>query len=562
MASEARDLLVRGGTVVDGTGGPGFAADVRVRDGRIAQIGSGLAPDGERELDASGAVVAPGFLDLHTHLDPQVFWDPACDPQPQHGVTTALVGNCSLSLFPVTDEQRIPIADMFAFVEDVPPDALIHHVPWTWHDYAGYRDAIDARGAGVNIAALMGHSPLRLVVMGDDAWERPATAEECGQMAAILDAAMAAGAWGLSTSFFDEDRRGRKVPSRHADDTEFDVLLDVLAARRRGFVEFVPDLLSADPEVGMHRLASRCGKRGIPLTWTGFTTARMQDWLELTRRYREQGMEVWPQLSPRSVDFRVNWDSSMMFMSMAEGWHQVVQARGVEAKAALLRDPQWRATARAEWDTVDRSMFPNTRIERARIVEVTNPDDEKWIGKSLADLVAARGGHPSDVFADFVLANDCAPGIVAVGVANADEDEVARGLLDDNVLISSSDAGAHVQMLCASGDTTLLLTRHVRDRGDLTLERAIHELTGRQAGVLGFHDRGVLTEGTAADLVVFALDELHWDDDVFVADLPDGSRRFRRPEGGYRATVVGGVPVQEHGELTGALPGRVLDVNG
>src|SRR5262249_40382615 len=159
----------------------------------------------------------------------------------------------------------------------------------------------------------------------------------------------------------------------------------------------------------------------------------------------------------------------------------VVQARGAEAKAALLRDPEWRATARTEWDTVDRSMFPNTRIDRVRIVEAKHPDDEKWIGKSLADLVAARGGRPPDGLAAFVLANDCAPGIVAVGVANADEDEVARGLLDDNVLISSSDAGAHVQMLCASGDTTLLLTRHVRDRGDLSIERAIHELTGRQA---------------------------------------------------------------------------------
>jgi N-acyl-D-amino-acid deacylase len=561
MASEQRDLLVRGGTVIDGTGESSYDADVRVRGGRIAEIGPNLAPDGEPELDATGAVVTPGFLDLHTHLDPQVFWDPACDPQPQHGVTTALVGNCSLSLFPVTDEQRIPIADMFAFVEDVPPDALIHHVPWTWHDYAGYRDAIDARGAGVNIAALMGHSPLRLVVMGDDAWERPATPDECTRMAEILDAAMAAGAWGLSTSFFDQDRRGRKVPSRHADDVELDTLLDVLAARRRGFVEFVPDLLSADAEVGMHRLASRCGKRGIPLTWTGFTTARMQDWLDLTRDYREQGVQLWPQLSPRTVDFRINWDSSMMFMTMTAGWHRVVQARGREAKATLLRDPEWRATARAEWDAVDRSMFPNTRIDRARIVEVTNPDDQKWIGKSLADLVAARGGHPSDVFADFVLANDCAPGVVAVGVSNADQDEVARGLVDEHVLISSSDAGAHVQMLCASGDTTLLLTRHVRDRGDLTLERAIHELTGRQADAFGFHDRGVLAEGNVADLVVFALEELHWDEDESVADLPDGAKRFRRPEGGYRATVVSGVPVQKGGELTGALPGRVLNVN-
>ena len=509
MASNARDLLIRGGTVVDGTGSPGYEADVRVRVGRIAEIGSGLAPEGEAELDASGAVVTPGFLDLHTHLDPQVFWDPACDPQPQHGVTTALVGNCSLSLFPVTDEQRIPIADMFAFVEDVPADALINHVPWTWDDYAGYRDAIDARGAGVNIAALMGHSPLRLVVMGDDAWERAATPEECARMAEILDAAMAAGAWGLSTSFFDEDRRGRPVPSRQADDAELETLLDVLAKRGRGFVEFVPDLLSEDPESGMHRLASRCGDRGIPLTWTGFTASavngRMEKWLDLTRRYRDQGVVVWPQLSPRTVDFRVNWDSSMMFMRMAQGWHRVVQADGEAAKRALLTDPEWRATASAEWDSVEKSMFPNTRIERVRIVEASNPDDEKWVGKSLADLVAARGGHPSDVLADFALANDCAPGIVAVGVANDDADLVASGLLDDDVLISSSDAGAHVQMLCASGDTTLLFTRHVRERGDLTLERAVHELTARQAAAFGFHDRGVVTEGAAGDLVVFAL---------------------------------------------------------
>src|SRR5690349_4246189 len=153
MTSRPGDLLVRGGTVIDGTGAPARPADVRVRAGRIAELASGLEPDGEPILDASGANVVPGFLDLHTHLDPQVFWDPACDPQPQHGVTTALVGNCSLSLFPVTDEQRIPIADMFAFVEDVPSDALIDHVPWTWHDYAGYRDAIDATGAGLNIAA-------------------------------------------------------------------------------------------------------------------------------------------------------------------------------------------------------------------------------------------------------------------------------------------------------------------------------------------------------------------------------------------------------------------------
>src|SRR4029077_10126276 len=167
----------------------------RVRAGRIVEVGESLPPDGEPELDASGALVTPGFIDAHTHLDPQLFWDPACDPNPQNGVTTPLVGNCSLSLFPVVDEQRAAIADVFAFVEDVPTDALANHVPWTWTDYAGYRDAIDAQGVGLNIAALMGHSPLRLVVMGDDAWTRAATDAERAEMAAILDTAMANGAW-------------------------------------------------------------------------------------------------------------------------------------------------------------------------------------------------------------------------------------------------------------------------------------------------------------------------------------------------------------------------------
>ncbi len=555
-----REVLLRGGEVLDGTGAPAVRADVRVRDGHIVEVAPDLRPDGESVVDASGAFVAPGFIDSHAHTDPQVFWDPTLDPEPLHGVTTMLIGNCSLSLHPVNDTTRGDLADLFAYVEDVPRHLFDDQVPWTWSDYAGYRDVVNAGGAGTNLAALVGHSPLRLSVMGDDAWTRAATPEERAAMATSLRRAMDAGAWGLSTSQFDVDGQGRPVPSRAADDAELDALLDVVGATGRGVVEVVPRLLDvADPFSLLEDLARRCGARGVPLTWTGFTyNPRITEkWLEVARRLRGEGIAFFPQLSPRPVDLRINWDSSMMFMALPEGWHRVIAARG-EAKADLLRDPAWRTTAREEWDRVERTVFPHRRPEQVRFVELGPAVDPQWQGRTFADLLAQRQGHPSDVLADFVLANEFELGLVAQGIANADVDGVGRTLADPDVLISSSDAGAHMQMICASGDTTLVLTRHVRERGDLTIEEAVHEMTGRQAEVFGFRGRGVIAAGAVADLVVFALDELHYDTDVFVSDLPGGGRRLRRPEGGYRATFVDGVAVQVGGSLTGDLPGRVI----
>ena len=381
-------------------------------------------------------------------------------------------------------------------------------------------------------------------------------------MGALLTTAMAQGAYGFSTSFLDVDTHGRPVPSRAADGDEFDALLDVVAAHGRGFVEFVPGLLGPEPMVAAEDLARRCGARGLLLTWTGFSVSvanpgGAQRWVDMAIRLAEEDITILPQLSPRSGDMRISWDSSMMFMSMPKGWHQIIAARG-DDKAALLRDPEWRATARAEWDSTERAIFPHRNPEALRFVELSDPASTHLLGGTFADLLAERPGHPSDVLADFVLANDCRPGLVAVGLTNSDVDAVAELLTNPSVIISSSDAGAHANMLCASGDTTLLLTRHVRERGDLTLERAVHELTGRQADTFGFPDRGIVAEGAVADLVVFGLDELHYDDDEFVADIPGGGTRLRRPEGGYRATVVAGVPVQLHGAPTGALPGRVL----
>ena len=554
--------LIRGGDVIDGTGVPAVRADVRLRDGQIAEIGPGLEPDGAQVVDATGAVVTPGFIDTHAHTDPQVFWDPSLDPELLHGVTSMLVGNCSLSLYPVSEQTRPAISDLFSYIEDVPRHLFDDHVPWTWSDFAGYRDAVNAQGAGVNLAPLVGHSPLRLAAMGEEAWTRAATGVEIEKMAAILATAMADGAWGLSTSFLDVDQYGRPVPSRAAEGPEFDALLDVVQAAGRGLLEVVPNLLGGTAEETLRDLGTRCGKRGIPITWTGFVSSddapeMTQHWVDVANELGAQGVRMYPQLSPRSVDFRLNWDSSMMFMTMPEGWHRVIAARG-DDKRRLLTDPTWRAAAREEWDRTQRAMFPHRKPERVRFVEVVGAENEQWVGRSLADLVAEKGGHPSDVLADFVLANDCRPGLVAKGMANASADGIAHFWQDPVVLVSSSDAGAHAQMLCASGDTTLLLTRHVRERGDFTLEDAVHRVTGRQTEVFGFSGRGVLAVGNVADVNVFALNELTYGDDEFVHDLPAGGSRLRRPTGNYRATFVAGTLVQEMGKATGALPGQVI----
>lgn len=557
------DLIVTGGQLIDGTGSPARSADVRIRDGLVVEVGPELAPAGETVVDARGAYVTPGFIDSHTHLDPTMFWDAACDPMPQHGVTTALLGNCSLSLAPVRPAHLDELIDVFCFIEDMPIEAFRKGIPWTWQTWREYRDAMNAQGSALNLASLIGHSMLRLFAMGPAAWERAATPAEIDAMCRELGDALAAGCHGLSTSFFDVDRAARPVPSRLADEAELVALADTLARAGHGFVEYIPNQTGEDPLGEMRRMAEILGPRGVPSIWNGLlhtdlTPDRARELIEYTGKLCEYGAPVWPIVSPRTIDFNVDWDQTMVFMMLPRGWNQVMLVKG-EARAARLRDPEWRRIAREEWDAVDKSLFPNTRIEHVRLTSVTRKQNEPWLGKSLADLVAARGGHPSDVFADWILENDLAPGVVAMGIGNANVEGVAAMLRDERTLVSASDAGAHVQMMCAAGDTTLFLTRHVRERGDFTLERAIHELTGRQSLSLGFRDRGFLAPGYAGDLTVFELDRLRWEKDEFVADLPDGARRLRRPGGGYRATAVNGVLTQRDGELTGATPGRVLD---
>jgi N-acyl-D-amino-acid deacylase len=555
-------LLIRGGTVLDGTGAVGTVADIRTADGLIVEVGPNLRPDGEQEIDASGATVTPGFIDGHTHLDPTLFWDPMCDPMPQHGVTTVMFGNCSLSLAPVRPQDRAAVAGLYCYVEDLPDDTFNDSVAWAWENYADYRAAADPDGFGLNAGGLVGHSMLRMWVMGEDAWERAATEQERAAICDILDQSLADGAFGMSASLaVHEDRANRPVPSRLADDAEMQALVDVLG-RRDAVLQFIPT-----PREALFTDVARAVEWSRPTnartTWInifclagqpGFAAAQLDQVAEL----HAAGARTYAQFSPRTMDIRVNWNGGRSFFMMPDGWHRAVQA-GPDEKRRLLEDPRWRAVAREEWDRVPATIIPHRHPEWIRFIEVTRPENERWLGRTLADLVAETGSHPSDALADWMLINDLAPGVVGVGVANADRTDVGLTVRHPAAFLSGSDAGAHVQMFCAAGDSTLILARHVRDRGDLSLEQAVHQLTAKQAEVFGFRRRGVIAPGNHADLNVFALDELRWDDDFFVADLPGGGRRLTRPPGGYRQTVVGGVVTVEQGKLTGARPGRFLD---
>jgi N-acyl-D-amino-acid deacylase len=556
------DLLVRGGLVVDGTGTAPRRADVRVRSGRIAEIAEGLRNEGEAELDAGHAYVSPGFIDSHTHFDPTLFWDPACDPVPQHGVTTVLVGNCSLSMAPVRPEAVDELRGLFCYIEDLPEQALVQGVPWSWERYPAYMQQVAAGRYGVNVAALVGHTPIRLYVMGAESWERTATEDERRLMGHVLRECLQAGAFGMSSSLgFDEDRQKRPVPSRIADDAELGHLVEILAEEQR-FLQFIASPIPKYTLRDVARVAQLCRPLGLVHTWISiFYDDQAPDLalsqLDFAAELQKSGARCYPQISPRGLDIQVNWNGGMSFFTMPRGWHRAVQSPPQE-KAGLLADPEWRSIAREEWDRVPFTMIRHRLPDRIRLISVTRPENERWIGASFADLVADRGGHPSDVLADWLLQNDLEPGLVGTGIANSDPDGVAATLVHPAAVISNSDAGAHLQMMCAVGDTTLLLTRHVRDRGDFTVQEAVHQLTGRQAELFGFHDRGVISQGAHGDLNVFSLDELHWDEPLMTADLPTGARRLRRGPGGFRYTVVEGTVTQEGGTLTGALPGQAL----
>jgi len=556
------DLLVCGGEVIDGRGAQPRRADVRIRAGRIAEVGPDLKSEGEREIDAGGAFVTPGFIDGHTHVDPALWWDPGCDPLPSHGVTTVVTGNCSLSLAPLKEENRALLADMFCFIEDLPNEAFEAGIPWTWESWPEYRSAFDARGAAVHVAPLVGHSALRLHVIGEESYQRESTPEETASIAALMRECLSAGAFGLSTSFLDTDRAGRPVPSRAADDREFKALVGEMAAMGRGVFEFVPRLMQLETQMeDIERVHALCQNAGVPATWTQLYVGdhnvdHIDPLLAQAVRTQAEGPGVFPQVSPRPFDVNLSFEQTGVFMVMP-AWNEIVTVDS-SGKRKRLEDPVWRERARAEWDDERPSLFPKDRPDRVVFSGIARPDLKSFLGMNLADYAAGREQHPSDALADWVLANDLSPKITLADTAY-DPKRVAELLGHPATVCAASDAGAHVQMMCGGGDTTLLLERYVRERAEFSIEQAIQRMTSDVARLFGIRDRGILDVGYAGDVAVFSLDELSWQPESLAADLPRGHVRITRPGGGFRATVAAGVPTYFDGQATGEIPGRMLE---
>ena len=544
-ARRSHDLLVRGGTIVDGTGSPARPGDVRVRDGRIVELGVGLEPAGEPIIDADGALVTPGLIDPHTHYDIEMFWDPTLDPLPGYGMTTAVMGNCGLGLAPVRDDVRDDIADLLCFIEELPVSLSDSSVPWNWTTWSEYQQVAAGTPTTVSLFAYTAHNALRAFAMGRDAWSRPADEQERALMAAMLDDALSHGSLGLSTNYFDTDRNRELVPARLGDDAELDTLFDVLARYPHATLQ----VIARDREQRHHVLRRALG-RGIRCLSLGDGVRSLTA--------AEEGLDIWHLGGGNEPSTPMLGFESSIAAAAVPAWHQMINGPAAD-KLRLLADPDWRARARHDWD---HPLDEQNAFRAGSLHVLILSDSETGAGPidiSLADLAAERALHPSDALADWVLANGIGSRYTKLSVTPAIDVETMdartrENFFDPHALIGGTDAGAHLKMFCGAGSNLYLLTHWVRDEQALSIEQGVHCMTARNADFFSLHDRGTIAVGRRGDLNVFALDEIETRALVRRHDLPDGSWRFSRPSAGFRATVVAGVPTMLDGEPTGNLP--------
>ena len=564
------DLVVRNAVLFDGSGMPSYRGEVGVRDGRIVRVGR-VPEQGRVEIDGRGLALAPGFVDVHTHYDAQLSWDGLAQPAIEHGVTTIVTGNCSLTVAPLREEQRDRLCRMFRQIEDLPMAAFEEGIDWTWESYDGWLDSL--RGTlGLNLAPLVGHSAIRMWVMGEDAFHREATPEEIVQMQDLLRDAIDAGASGLSTSYIDVDDRYKPVPSRLASHDELRALAQTLGECGRGVLQIVHEFYDAALTCSrIDMLAELSLEFGItttlsPLFHSPATPDLVPAVMAKVQEVSARGARVWPQVQTRPIDINFRLRERNFALAALPTWSKVFSNRNtLEDRIAMFSDPETQAKLVSEAYPDGEGAILSTmrrRLERAFIRGVRDPENEHLIGRSLGELAEERGVNPAQVMIDIALSEGLQTEFKNVNLGHVDIDTVGEMLAHPNVLIGASDAGAHVQAFSTNGDTGLLFSRYVRESGALTTEQAVRRITSEPARAWGLADRGLLHPGYAADLVLFDPATIDRDEEVGVSDLPgDGYRYIRHSIGVDTVIVNGAVTWTRDGGYTDARAGDIVSAS-
>ena len=515
---------LRGALVVDGSGSAARRADVVIEGGRIASVGeSPGVRSGVEEVDLSGLVLAPGFIDIHTHYDAQVLWDPELTPSCWHGVTTVAMGNCGFGIAPTRPEHRSTIARTLENVEGMSAEALEAGIPWGFETFPEYLDTLDGIPKRINVGAFIGHTPLRLYVMGDDAIERAATDDEVDDMRRAVLEAMAAGALGFATSRSPTHAGagGRPVPSRLAEVEEVFRIADALRQAGKGVVQVTPG-----PGLFLDEFASLSTELGLPVTWTALLTGfgARGTATALAERTAALGGEVWPQIACRPLVMQVALEDPFPIAMLPSMKEVLAVPRG--ERAGVYADQAWRERARPEVSKAWATRWSKMSIEETGRHHALR-------GRTVAELADERGVEPFDVLVDLSL--------------------------DKRTVLGLSDAGAHASQLCDACFSTHLLGYWSRERGTLPLEEAVWRLTGHPAQVFRLEGRGLVREGYAADLVAFDAEKVGTTEARRTWDLPAGADRLVVDSLGIEHVWVGGVATRADGmDVEDARPGRLL----
>ena len=555
------DLVIRGGTIYDGTGAPPITGDIAVDGDTVTTIGE-VSGSGREEIDATDHIVTPGFVDIHTHFDAQIGWDPMLTPVSWHGVTTALMGNCGVTFAPVRADGRELLAGMMETVEDIPKDAILNGLPWDWEHYGEYLDSVETMNPAINIAGLVGHCALRYYVMGERAVEEQATAEERREMAEIAGAAVKAGAVGFSTSriLLHHLPDGRHIPGTHAAHEELEEIAQAVGGEG-GLMQNVTNLRGDfNGEMDLLAKQARAGGGRVLFSIGAGPTNEFGDGIcDAVKAMRADGLDINALTIPRGSGFVTGLQCSLLWRPAP--WKRLAKM-SFDDRLAAIRDAAMR-----------RQLIDSGKGEILQdyggIWRMTGYDHIVWLGDaerphytggqetSLQAMADAAGEHPVETF---LRVSDESDGLALFTVRffNQNIESLKRMLAQDFVLPGLGDAGAHVSQIMDAGWSTFVLSHWGRDTGFYSLEEAVRRISSAPARILGFSDRGTLTPGLRADINVIDLDRLAERMPRMVHDFPGGAKRFIQRADGYKATVCNGQIILRDDGHTGARPGRVL----